>query len=56
MEQVRFAWAITLIMPLQCWSISKRPNSYQNEKEGSSKRFLIMKMSILINLDINEEI
>ena len=26
-------------MPMQCWSISKRPNFYETLKEGSSKNF-----------------
>ena len=39
-------------MPILCYRISKRPNIYI--KEGSlQKGFLIMKMSILINFDIN---
>ena len=42
-------------MPILCWKNSKKPKIYKKKiKEGSlQKGFLIMKMSILINFDIN---
>ena len=30
--------AITLIMPLLCWSISRRPKIYKKNKKGRYKR------------------
>ena len=57
MEQVRFAYAKTLIMPMQFSLISQRINLYQTLKEGSSKKvFNYENVNFFINLDINEEI